>query len=170
MNLHILTACTRPGNLRAVAESIADALLATDQVEVDWHIRFDLDQQHVGGQHLKNEMLNDIVSGWVWILDDDTRVHPDLFRQLGEVCKPGVSAVVFSQQCSRHETRHTNRGTLMVGGIDAGQAVMRRDLIGGYRIPLSYDGDGHFLVKVLDDERVLFLDEVLCYHNRLRWQ
>ena len=80
VRLHVLTAVSRPENLGQIAESLA---VAVERAEygVDLAVAlgmFDPDRQHVGGQALKNDMLDDIDDGWVWILDDDTLAHPDV--------------------------------------------------------------------------------------------
>jgi hypothetical protein len=67
MRAHIVTACTRPHNLPLMAESIEAA--TCEPWEVHWHIRFDSALQHVGGQRLKNQMLDQIEDGWVCFLD-----------------------------------------------------------------------------------------------------
>jgi hypothetical protein len=166
VRLHILTACTRPHNLPALAESIEAATVAP--WEVCWHIRFDAALEHIGGQRLKNQMLDQITDGWVVFLDDDTVMHPLLMERIGE--HSYADAVVVSQD--RADGRHLTaaRDQLRVGDVDIGQAVIRRKLIAGHRIPETYEGDGEFLAAVLSAERalaVVFLRETLSAHNAL---
>lgn len=162
--LHVLTAVSRPGNLPALAESLSFAA-AGSQAEIIWHWRFDLDQTHVGGQQLKNEMLDGITGGYVWVLDDDTLVHPDLFRRALATEAP---AVVVSQQRTDGRVLHAHPDYVCPGQIDIGQAVLSRELIGRRRIPLAYDGDGAFLQTVLAGRRdTRYIDEILSFHNSL---
>lgn len=163
MRLHVLTACSRPGLLPAVAQSIATA--ACEPWEVCWHVRFDIERQHVGGQYLKNQMLDQITDGWVCFLDDDTTMHPEFPSVVASW--QAFDAVVVTQTRSDGRTLVADAANLVVGGVDIGQAAIRRELIGARRIPLSYEGDGIFLTAVLTDENVAYVDEAFSYHNQL---
>ena len=171
MKLHVLTAVTRPENLDRIGQSLGDAITASEGfVDVCWHLRFDLEQWHVGGQKLKNDMLDEITDGWVWILDDDTKVHPQLFERLRDklTVHPAVDALVVSQKRSDGGILLAARANVKVTLIDIGQAIMRRDLIGDERIPIDYSGDGMFLETVLAGADVIFVNDVLSLHNALR--
>jgi hypothetical protein len=162
LRVHILTAVTRPENLPEIARSIAEAAQKTEY-EIVWHWRFDPELRHVGGQALKNKMLDGIEEGWVVFLDDDTIMHPDL---LATVARSSARAVVVSQDGGGLEAK---RGNVHVGTIDIGQAVIDRKLIANERIPLEYAGDGEFLQRVLGGVReVRFVKERLAYYNALR--
>src|SRR5512132_2800574 len=105
MRLHVLTAVTRPGNLGLLAESIAAASIP--EVGIVWHWCFDPERTAVGGQRLKNEMLDQISDGWVCFLDDDNVMHPDFVRRVHE--HKDADAVVVCQQ------RHSDGRTLVAG-------------------------------------------------------
>lgn len=170
MRLHILTACTRPENLPTMAESIHK----WGSADVTWHVRFDPTKTAIGGQRLKNEMLDERHgSGYVFFLDDDTVAHPMLWKRVHPLLEEHVAAVVFSQKHSELGILHAAPENVTVGGIDIGQAVVHASVIAGHRIPETYAGDGEFYEAVLrgrDD--VVYLDEVLSFHNALeeRWQ
>lgn len=161
--LHVLTACSRPDNLAALAGSLAAA--ATLNWELCWHLRFDLDRKHVGGQQLKNDMLDQISDGWVYVLDDDTIVHPDLFQAAAQLT--GRDAVVVSQDRTDGRLLNASAENVRVGHIDIGQAVIRRNVIGQHRIPIHYEGDGWFLMDVLAGRNVAYVETVLSHHNLL---
>ena len=164
MRIHVITACTRPRNLPALAESIVDA--ACEGWEVCWHVLFDLERAHVGGQRPKNHALDAIADGWVCFLDDDTLMHPLLIETVS--VHHSADAVVVSQERADGRTLVAARENVKVGRIDIGQAVIRRDVIGDERIPETYVGDGIFLENVLTADRpVMFVREVLSYHNAL---
>lgn len=168
LKLHVLTAISRPENIPELAMELATAALEVPEFDVVWHWRFDLERQNVGGQALKNEMLDEIDDGWVWVLDDDTSVHPELFPKFAEAIEefPNAQALIVGQSRSDGTYLPGTIWSVSVGLIDIGQALLRRDLIGKKRIPLLYDGDGYFLVDVLTDQHeVLWLDRELSYHN-----
>ncbi len=168
MKLHILTACTRPANLPRVGESI---IAATPRGwDVSWHVRFDPQRIHVGGQALKNQMLDEITDGWCWILDDDTVAHPDILYRLSEVLvdKPKMRALVVDQTRADGRYLIAAPDQVAIGYIDAGQAIIRRDLIADKRLPENYEGDGHWLMSVLRDQPyVVYLNLPLSLHNAL---
>jgi hypothetical protein len=135
-----------------------------------WHIRNDPDRQHVGGQKMKNEMLEDIEDGWVVILDDDTVMHEKFMRKVSLVIRARASlrAVVVSQRRVNGTVLQASSENAVVGGIDAGQAVLRRSFIGDYRIPEEYAGDGMWLETLLRDRPdVHYMKDVLSLHNAI---
>lgn len=162
MKLHVLTAVTRPRNLNRILGS----LRAWGDADFIWHIRFDEEQQHVGGQAVKNAMLDSISDGWVWFLDDDTIAHPAFYARVREA-SGFASAVVVDQLRADGRILTASPQNVQVNEIDIGQAVIRRDRIGSHRIPEEYAGDGYFLEVVLDRPNTVFLNETLSFHNRL---
>jgi hypothetical protein len=160
--LHVLTACTRPHNLPAIAESLA----AWGRADFIWHIRFDMAKRHVGGQAVKNTLLDEITDGWVMFLDDDTVVHPDLWKLFSRH-NAEAEAIVVSQQHSVLGVLHAAPTNVMIGTVDIGQAIIRRDVIGAQRIPETYAGDGEFLHDILPHVNAVYVDEVLSFHNAL---
>lgn len=162
MLLNVLTAVSRPENLPRIAESLATAVVKAPNVKVCWRWGWDLERRHVGGQAVKNALLDDVEDGWVWILDDDTLVHPDVLTVVQGY--ENAEAVVVAQQ--RTDGR-VLWGELVVGSIDVGQVFLRRHLIVDHRIPETYDGDGYWLIEVLEDARVKWVDDVLSLHNAI---
>jgi hypothetical protein len=160
--LHVLTACSRPENLARVAESIAAA--ACEPWEVCWHVRLDRAREHVGGQALKNRMLDQITDGWVCFLDDDTVMHPDFLTAVAE--NQDAHMVVVSQRRTDGRTLVAAAANMRVGHVDIGQAAIRRERIDS-SIPEHYEGDGVFLADVAATARVAYVAEVLSFHNAL---
>ena len=169
MKLHILTAVTRPENLPRIRESIITAWEWAHGVDPIWHMRSDPDRRFVGGQRLKNEMLEDIKDGWVVILDDDTVMHEKFMRKVNSFADSHGNAIVVSQKRVNGMVLQAAPENAVVGGIDAGQAVLRRSFIGDYRIPETYAGDGMWLEVLLRDRTdVHYLpSSVLSLHNAI---
>jgi hypothetical protein len=164
MRLHILTPVTRPENLTTIAASLD----AWGDVDFTWHLRFDANHNHIGGYELRNWMIDEIRDGWVWCLDDDTIAHPDFYRVVMGAAVTGAPAVVVSQERPDGTVLHAAPENVMIGGIDIGQAVIRRDVIAGSRFPLYYAGDGDLFISLLANrDDVVFINEVLCWHNKL---
>ena len=156
-----MTAVTRPENLAEIGLSLRNAV-ARARIDAEWHLRFDPERRHVGGQQVKNELLDGIDDGWVWVLDDDTLVHPDLFTYLDE----SYDALVVSMRLDGG-ILHAAEKNVVWGGIDIGQAILRRELIGERRIEPVYEGDGRFLEALLPGANVLYVPTELTYYNAI---
>jgi hypothetical protein len=170
VRLHVLTAVSRPENLPAIAESLAVAAANAADVEVVWQWRFDTERRCIGGQAVKNAMLDslgDDYPGWVWILDDDTLAHPDVLAVVSEAADVDTQTVIVSQRRTDGRILPAVVEHMCPGGVDIGQAFLRRDLIGAHRIPEDYNGDGMFLASVLIGALVVFLPDVVSLHNAL---
>lgn len=169
MKLAVLTAVSRPWNLNVIAGSLATAL-ARAPVDLTWHLRFDPLREHVGGQALKNEMLDGISDGWVWILDDDTLVHERFLEVVAPIADahPHLDAIVVSQRRNDGRVLQASAEKAVLGEIDAGQAILSRAFIANYRIPETYAGDGVWLETLLHDrDSVVYEESVLSLHNVL---
>ncbi len=170
MLINILTAVTRPDNLPQIEDSIDAAHGSAPAADVQWHTSMDPGRLHVGGQHLKNGLLDDIFDGWVCILDDDTIMHPKFLKKVyrAHFNNPYAKAIVVSQKRTTGVVLQACPENMVVGKVDAGQVVLRRDFIGDMRIPETYAGDGEWIEALLRYEPdVVFLPEVLSLHNVL---
>lgn len=163
MKIHVITAITRPENLPRICMSLAKAAVEAN-IDIVWHWRFDLDKNFVGGHKIKNDAIDDIQDGWIWILDDDTSVNPDLFLELSKV-EEDVDALVVSQSRADGWILKAAPENSRVDAIDAGQAIIRRSAIGKNRLAEVYNGDGIFLEAVLKNCNVKYSDKILSYHN-----
>lgn len=129
MRLNVLTAVSRPENLPRIAKSLADAMARAPEVQVHWRFRFDLERQHVGGQALKNALLENVPDDeWVWALDDDTLAHEDVLLLASTFTNR--DAIVFSQLRTDGRVLPAHPDSVVPGSIDIGQAFLRRSLIG----------------------------------------
>jgi len=167
MRLHVITAITRPANLGVIAASLA-AACATARVDVVWHWVFDWDCAHVGGQKRKNDALDSITDGWVWMLDDDTVAHSEILQAWkSHAQSDGVDAVVFGQTRADGRVLDSGLEHARVGYIDIGQAIIRRASIADTRLEEHYDADGVFLEAVLPRIATIYDNRYLSFHNRL---
>jgi hypothetical protein len=160
--LHVLTACSRPGNMEKVAWSLNNW---PQDADFTWHVRFDFDRKHVGGQRLKNEMLDEISDGFVLFLDDDTEAHSEIWDAFLE--HQDREAIVVSQHHEILGYLEAAPENVEVGAIDIGQVILRREAIGNHRIPETYAGDGEFLCAILPHVDAVYLDTILSIHNSI---
>lgn len=172
MKLHLLTACTRPENIARLGESIDAA--RRPGADIIWHLKQDSERAHVGGQAIKNALIERVADGWLTFLDDDNLLHPALVERLLMVTAEYHDAglIVVSQRLPGGGYRHAREGCLALNQIDAAQLIIRRDALGSLRLPETYAGDGllaEALAAALPAERIVYLDEPLCTYNRLTW-
>lgn len=177
MRLNVLTAVTRPENLSAISASLEAAKDLAPNVQVSWRLLADPSRQNIGGQAIKNQLIDEVPQDeWFWILDDDTLVHEDvLFTvwallapfEFEGVRMPAPDAIVVSQLRSDGRVLGASPVNMVVGACDIGQAFLRKRLVGDRRIPIDYNGDGMFLGEVLADASVAWLPQPLSLHNAI---
>lgn len=168
LTLHILTACSRPAGLSAIGQALGRG---TSGIDVRWHIALDVERQYIGGQAVKNRLLDGVYDGYVWVCDDDNLPHPAFFARLADLAAfDRPQAWVFSQAHQGEVVRRAHPGQMQPGLVDIAQIVARRDAIGMLQIPEQYDGDGHWIATICQRSSVRYVDEPLTLYNAQRWQ
>lgn len=185
--LTIITPCSRPDNLSALAASIEPGRKLFD---LTWRIVFDgarvekvefpgaitsivKDFDSNVGNAQKNAALDHTMSGWVWFLDDDNLVHPDFFAGMGEAIAdyPQARGFIFQQVLPGGALREVGPENMRVGRIDLAQFCLRSELIGDTRFDIGiYEADGILIQKLYwsDPAEFEFIHKPLCYYNALR--
>lgn len=191
--INIITRCTRQTNLLKIYES-----LKTDKFKVNWFVLFDVSNikdidpkllynlqgkceirymksiENDYGYSMINEVLNEISSGWIYILDDDNIIHEDFFESLYKNINnnPDKNAFVFNQKVdgldfTGIDIRIASPQNMYIGGIDVAQFCIKRELISDSKFGSGYTGDGIFISEFYSkhSEQFYFIDEVLCYYN-----
>lgn len=159
--LHIITACSRPQFLPSWAAEIAEAA-KTAGVDLRWHVAFDCERKHVGGQDVKNRMLDAIAGdGWVWIGDDDNVLDPAMLSAVVEYDARPVDVVIFAQR----RGQQIAPPCAVVDRVDAAQFVARRSAIGNHRLPAKYNGDGLLIADLAKTARMVYDQRALANYN-----
>lgn len=178
----VITACSRPDNLPALAEALA-SLPNPHGYSLEWWVIFDAPEPgpvpevpgwtvHVLAHHAPgswgheqaNRAMDAIGSGWVWILDDDNLPHPDMLRCRYE---PGTVNLVGQQVTS--ETVRVPQPH--AGLVDKAQIIADLSAVGDIRMPLDCFGDGRWVeaLHAARPEAFRIDPAVRAYYNRLRW-
>lgn len=111
---------------------------------------------------------------WVYWHDDDSEVHPDLFRDLHEtiVARPDIQAVVYAMRYP-HRNNHVlvgNPDNVQIGSISGSMVLFRRDFVGDYRPYTERMADGMFWQKVMRNrpkDVVLWTDKPYILFNSM---
>jgi len=197
--INIITRCTRLDNINKVKESIFN----TQKFEVKWFVLFDtssikqvdsevlsnLQESGVNikflngdpgdfGHNLINKTIDQIESGFIYVLDDDNILHENFYDRLSEIIdnNPDKGGFIFNQKVdgkdfTKLDVRLASPENTKVQSIDMAQFLLDRKLIGEHRIPFRiYMGDGIFIESLFNENKdsFLFIDEILCYYNFLQ--
>lgn len=159
--LHIITACSRPEFLPTWAAELTEAARCAG-VDLRWHVAFDLGRQHVGGQVVKNRILDTIAGdGWVWIGDDDNALDPAMLAAVAEYDARQVDVVIFAQR----RGKQIAPPCAVLNRVDAAQFVARRSAIGAHRLPEAYNGDGMLIAALAKTARMVYDQRVVTNYN-----
>jgi len=197
--INIITRCTRLDNINKVKESIFN----TQKFEVKWFVLFDTSSikqvdsevlsnlQESGanikflngepgdfGHNLINKTIDQIESGFIYVLDDDNILHENFYDRLSEIIdnNPDKGGFIFNQKVdgkdfTKLDVRLASPENTKVQSIDMSQFLLDRKLISEHRIPFRiYMGDGIFIESLFNENKdsFLFIDEILCYYNFLQ--
>lgn len=184
MFINIITPCSRPENLHKISESIN-----IPKNNYRWIVVFDMDNfpnkelipsnceiylhrnsNSSVGHSQRNFALELIEQGHIYMNDDDTTIHENLWENIKDLNHDFIS---FSQSDKNGNLRL--RGDLIkVNNIDSHNFIVSKDLMNNIRWIIDrYDADGYFAQEnyekaIINNRKVIFLDKVLSVYNNLR--
>lgn len=179
MFINIVTPCSRPENLKAIAESInipaenyrwivvhdADEFPDIEMPKEAEHHLY-REQGSIAGHAQRNFANRLIADGYVLQIDDDTILHPNFWEAVKD-CEEDI--VSWAQTWANGEHRLA-AGNYWVGGIDSGSFMVKRSVIGDLQWQVSrYDADGLFAQQVVARTKSQRrIEQYLSYYNYLR--
>jgi hypothetical protein len=189
MFINIITPCSRVENLWKLYESInfpnyrwivvfdglkVDGIPETLPPTVEPYIV--ADETGISGNPQRNHALELVEDGWVYFLDDDNLIHPELYSTV-EPLSHAYDFIHFKQSESYnpHEVGELQydiriRGDVVkLGWIDTHQYITRVELIGDTRwVNDLYEADGVFAEQVYGKAtNPLWVDKFLSVYNEL---
>jgi hypothetical protein len=180
MFLNIVTPCSRPQNLHTISKSIN-----IPKENYRWIVVCDMDTppdhelipgncelylhrnpHSTVGHAQRNFALDIIYSGHVYMNDDDTIIHHELWGNIKDLDNDFIS---FSQSFPNGSPRLLGN-YIQVGHIDSHNFIVSRELIGEKRwIINKYDADGHFASSLFPQAKnPTFINKTLSIYNSLR--
>jgi hypothetical protein len=185
MFLNIITPCSRPENLHKIAKTIN---IPTDRYR--WLVVFDMDllpdikmipencetylyrnPKSTVGHAQRNYAIELITNGHIYMNDDDTTIHPELWDNIKNTDADFIS---FSQSSKNNSIRLIG-DSIQVGKIDSHNFIVSRKLVGNSRwIINKYDADGYFAQETYNkvvynsEFKKLYIPKVLSVYNNLR--
>ena len=182
--LTIITPCTRPGNLMRLKESIPFdhvdqwIIVYDESVTPNAHLFDDARIQEYGcqghsiaGNIQRNYALDKIGDTYVYFLDDDTIMHPDMSEFLKTVEPNHI--YTFDQQRNAKEFPFTDTlkgDTIEMFRIDTAMFLIDSSLIQDIRWTVDeYTADAIFITECYSThpESWIYVDRVLSYYNYL---
>lgn len=178
MNLiNLITPCSRPENLHKIYQSIN-----IPQENYRWIVVFDKDElptdlpptvepylyRHPDsrvGNGQRNYGIDLVTTGWVYFLDDDTLLHPQLWNEIKDLSDDFIH---FGQEDKNKLRLFGNR--IMVEHIDSGCFVVNSKIIKDHKWPLKvYQSDGIFAMLVSNEtDNKKYIPKVLSKYNALK--
>lgn len=180
----IITPCTRPGNLMRLKESIPfnyveEWIIVYDEsVTPNAHLFHDecikeygCQGHSIAGNIQRNYALDKIRDTYVYFLDDDTIMHPDMGVFL-QTIEPN-HIYTFDQQRNSKEFPFTERlkgDTIEMFRIDTAMFLIDSSLIKNIRwVVDEYTADAIFITECYSNhpESWIYVDRTLSYYNYL---
>lgn len=186
-NLNIVTAVSRPTNLRRILASIDDTVQLSG-LSLKWILIFDAPADAPSdfqalvnviskfrvqkaswpngpvkfGILQKNMGIDLCDDGFYYLLDDDNIIHPNFFKRIGELIRanPDKEAFAFNQQrWDFHGNISATPERMVPGKIDNSMFVVHTKLIGSdrYNLGLAGNEDGYFFQGLYLKKKETFL-------------
>lgn len=112
----------------------------------------------------RNYLIDKVDSGYVYFLDDDTVIHPNLYR---EIKKYDFDFIHFNQM--EKDGRYRLGGRVEPFYADTGSFVVDRKFLGDIRFKKTPCSDGVFAQELYMKAKVsLYINEYLSIYNALR--
>jgi hypothetical protein len=180
MFLNIITPCTRPHNLYAIAKSInipklsyrwivvcdsyklPDSSLIPDNAECYLY----KNNSSVFGNAQRNYALSMVKHGHVYFNDDDTTIHPLLWKSVNNL---SYFDFISFKQLNKDGTHRLNADKIVLNNIDSHNIIISNSICKNKKFILDkYDADGVFAEQCFSDAKnAIFLNEYLSVYNSL---
>lgn len=180
MFLNIITACSRPENLKTISESInipkenyrwivvfdlpelPEANMIPDNCEVYVH----KNPNSKVGNSQRNFAIGLVIEGHVYSNDDDTAIHPNLWENIKDLTEDFIS---FSQE-NKDGSLRLSGDRVEINHIDSHNFIVTRQTIGETEWQIgTYAADGHFAMECYNKALTKkYVPLVLSTYNKLR--
>lgn len=181
MFLNIITPCSRPLNLKAIAESINiprenyrwivvfDFPIPPDQSVIpdncEWYCH--QMQGSIVGHAQRNFAMSLVDNGHIYFNDDDACIHPDLWENIKN-CSD--NDFISFQQLLKEGGLRLRGDIIAVCFIDSHNFIVSQKIATNFKFDISkYEADGIFAREChLQAKSPLYIDKPLSIYNSLR--
>jgi hypothetical protein len=178
--LNIITPCSRPFNLKAISDSIniprdsyrwlvifdLEAIPSDLEIPKNAEVYCHVNINSTAGHAQRNFALNLIEKGHVYMNDDDTVIHQDLWDNIKDLEEDFISFI----QNSKDNFIRLYGDTIEVNHIDSHNFIVSNRIIGDSRwIVHKYGADGFFAKECYEKAASkIHIPKVLSIYNKLR--
>ena len=185
MFINIITPCSRPSNLIEIAHSInipkenyrwiivfdLDNLPEESQIPSNCETYLHRDKNSTAGHAQRNFAMSLVKKGHIYMNDDDTVIHPELWDHIKELDQDFISFM----QNSADGTLRLEGSKVEVGYIDSHNFIVSKNITDGIEWTIDrYDADGYFAKEVYsricreNAYTKAYIPKVLSVYNSLR--
>lgn len=180
MYLNIITACSRPHNL----ERILSSLQGIPKSQRRWIVVFDSPDMpkevcreaecyaywkkgSVVGHAQRNYAFDKIEKGHIYMLDDDTFLHPSLWDSVKNLDRYDF---ISFRQIEKEGALRLDGKSIKVNYIDTGSFIFSYSLLGKTRlIENKHSADGYFATELRGKSKSpIYIPKNLSIYNALR--
>lgn len=179
MYLNIITPVTRYGNLNAIRRSINipkknfrwicvfDGTTIPNNIPSECEAYVYVDENSRMGNGQRNFALNLVKEGHIYFNDDDTTIHPFLWRRVESL--DDHDFIHFSQ-INKDGSLRLEGDKVVLNCIDSHNFIVGKDCVGDTRWVLDrYDADGLFAHECYQKSILpIFIPKVLSVYNSLK--
>lgn len=174
--IYIVMPVSRPENLGRIAQYYLSDM-EPHPFEIRWLIGMQGPEPDPKGINKENELI-DMIPGVGWFLTqaDDTFHDPSLFRRIAEIIEanPNAGLIAFSGQRGPGGVLNACPENACVCHMCGSQIVIKKEFMGSDRFNYQEHGvlsDGRMIehLKAKDPSRIVYVDELLTYFNRMEW-
>ena len=173
----IITPCSRPYNLKKIYDTlkfefINKWIIVYDESKVKKEFLFEehlqIDEYYhkgegISGNPQRNYALDLNLDGYIYFLDDDNLIHPDLYKLLDNTLD--IKIYTFSQV----RTYGKLVGNYINGGeIDTAMILVHSSFIKNIKWKIDeYGADFYFIKEIIEKnkENWIFINNIVCYYN-----
>jgi hypothetical protein len=181
--LNIITPCKRLENLKQVSKSIPVASDILWILVLDYERPIPIDIQYNGklmviygnynkcnwGHFQRNLGINYCQPGHIYFLDDDTILHPEVYKQYKMI--EGIKLLIIGNQYLKNgRLRFKVILPPKIGNIDIASALIPLEFAQDIQLNYHYEADGEWFIKLYEKytKYMKLIIAPMSYYNYLR--
>lgn len=181
IELNIVTPCSRPENLELIKKSINFDLISKWYIIYDTRnnefkkkyentdkiIELECKDEGIVGHQIRNMSLNLIKNGFIYYLDDDNIVHPELWN----IFTNFENNYIYTFDLIYNDNRILKGNNPIPNKIDTSQYLFDVSLVGNIKFNQSiYNADGIFINNLINNnkDKWKYIENISAYYNKLR--
>jgi hypothetical protein len=174
MFLNIITPCSRPQNLKVIAESIPkesrwiavfDGTVLPEIIPSNCEMHCIKDVNSIYGNAQRNYALDLVTEGHIYFNDDDTIIHPELWDEV----KDKDADFISFKQSNKDGSLRLEGNEIKPNFIDSHNFIVSSKCVNTRWILDRYDADAYFAMDCYKNAKEsLYIPKILSIYNYLK--